>query len=174
MRVLSGEARVNGIVAFDSYHGNGAQVAGVIAEELRAAGHDVTEAPLHSRKPARDELAAAEFLVLGGPTRMKHISRRAMGLAKKLDAKTWSGRPALVYDTFGPLDPDPVKNEGNAWLYPGGVAELRQRLEEKGLDVAPIELRCVVKEMKGPLEDGALDDARAAARAFAALLAGAA
>jgi flavodoxin len=162
---------MKGLVAFDSYHGNGAQVAGAIAEALRAAGHDVTEVPLHSRKPRKEELAAAEFLVLGGPTRMKHISRRAMGLAKRLDAKSWRGRPALVYDTFGPLDPDPAKNAGNAWLYPGGVAELRQRLEEKGLAVAPIELRCVVLEMKGPLADGALDDARAAAREFAGLLA---
>ena len=114
--------------------------------------------------------AAAEFLVLGGPTRMKHMSRRALGFAKKLDPKVWAGRPALVYDTYGPLDPDPAKNAGNAWLCPGGVAELRERLEQKRLLVAPLELRCVVTEMKGPLADGALDDARAAARAFAGLL----
>jgi flavodoxin len=164
---------VKGLVAFDSYHGNGAQVAGAIADELRAAGHEVVVVPLHSEKPGKRDLAGAEFLLLGGPTRMKHISRRAMGLAKKLDAGVWAGRPALVYDTYGPLDPDPAKNEGNAWLYPGGVAELRERLEGKGLRVAPIELRCLVTGMKGPLADGALDDARAAARAFAAVLAAA-
>lgn len=161
---------MKGLVAFDSYFGNGAQVADAIAAELRAAGHDVTVVALHREKAGKDAQATAGFLVLGGPTRIKHISRRAMGFAKKLDAKVWSGRPALVYDTYGPLDPDPAKNEGNAWLYPGGVAELRRRLEEKGLDVAALELRCAVREMKGPLADGALDDARAAAREFAALL----
>jgi len=141
-------------------------VAEAVAGELRAAGHEVTVVDLHHAKAGDDVQAAAEFLVLGGPTRMKHISRRAGGFAKKLDAKVWSGRPALVYDTYGPLDPDPAKNEGNVWLYPGGVAELRQRLEERGLRLASTDLRCLVTEMKGPLAEGALDDARAAARAF--------
>ena len=158
---------MKGLVAFDSYYGNGEQVATSIAEELVAAGHEVTLVALHREKADKADLAAAEFLVLGGPTRMKHISRRAAGFARKLDAKAWAGRPALVYDTWGPLDPDPAKNENNPWLFPGGVAELRQRLEEKGLRVARDDLRCLVTGMKGPLTDGALDDARAAARSFA-------
>jgi len=162
---------MKGLVAFDSYHGNGALVAGAIADELRAVGHEVVLVALHREKPGKDDLDAAEFLVLGGPTRMKHISRRAMSFAKRVDPGVWAARPALVYDTYGPLDPDPSKNEGNVWLYPGGVAELRERLEDKGLRVAPIELRCLVTGMKGPLADGALDDARAAARAFAEVLA---
>jgi hypothetical protein len=98
---------------------------------------------------------------------MKHMSRRARSFAKKLDAKVWADRPALVYDTYGPLDPDPVKNEGSKWLYPGGAAELRQLLEERGLRIAPEQLRCLVTEMKGPLVEGALDEARAVARSFA-------
>lgn len=161
-----------GLVAYDSYYGNGAQVAGAIAGELRAAGHDVTLADLHRGKPDKQVMAAAEFLVLGGPTRMKHMSRRATACAKKLDPKVWAGKPALVYDTYGPLDPDPAKNEGNQWLYPGGVVELRRALEERGLRVVPGDLRCLVTGMKGPLAEGALDDARAAARSFAEELAG--
>ena len=163
---------MNGLVAYDSYHGNGERVATAIAEELRAAGHAVTLVALHRERAGKDVVAAAEFLVLGGPTRMKHMSRRAAAFAKKLDAGAWAGRPALVYDTWGPLDPDPAKNENNAWLFPGGVAELRQRLEEKGLRVAPDDLRCLVTGMKGPLADGALDDARAAARSFAETMLG--
>ena len=163
---------MNGLVAYDSYHGNGERVATAIAEELTAAGHAARVFALHREKPSKDVLAAAEFLVLGGPTRMKHMSRRAAAFAKKLDAGAWAGRPVLVYDTWGPLDPDPAKNENNAWLFPGGVAELRQRLEEKGMRVAPIELRCLVTGIKGPLAEGAVDDARVAAQAFAELLAG--
>jgi flavodoxin len=161
---------MNGLVAYDSYYGNGERVATAIADELTGAGHAVTLVALHREKAGREVLAAAEFLVLGGPTRMKHIGKRAAAFARKLDAAAWAGKPALVYDTWGPLDPDPAKNVDNAWLFPGGVAELRQRLEEKGLRVAPIELRCLVTGMKGPLADGALDEASAAARRFAASL----
>lgn len=156
-----------GLVAYDSYYGNGAQVADAIAEELRVAGHQVSLVDLHHKKADKRLLAESEFLVLGGPTRMKHMSRRALGFAKKLDAKTWAGKPALVYDTYGPLDPDPAKNEGSVWLYPGGVAELRQRLSERGLSLAQDDLRCLVTGVKGPLTEGALDEARAAARRFA-------
>ena len=166
---------MRGLIAYDSYFGNGAQVAAAIVEELRAAGHDVDLVGLHhDRAAARAVAPKAEFLVLGGPTRMKHMSRRTRSFAKKLDPKVWSGRPALVYDTYGPLDPNPAKNEGSKWLYPGGAAELRQLLGERGLVVAPEELRCLVVEMKGPLVEGALDEARAAARSFAERLSSAA
>ena len=161
---------MKGLIAFDTYYGNGAQVAAAIADELRAAGHEVLLVNLHREKADKLSLAESKFLVLGGPTRMKHMSRRALSFAKNLDGKVWAGRPALVYDTYGPLDPDPAKNEGSVWLYPGGVAELRARLVERGLSVAPIELRCLVSGMKGPLVEGVLDEARAAARSFAALL----
>ena len=160
-----------GLIAYDSYYGNGGQVAAAIAEELRTAGHEVSIVNVHEQKADKRSLAESDFLVLGGPTRMKHISRRAKGFAKKLDGKAWAGKPALVYDTYGPLDPDPAKNEGNAWLYPGGVAELRTLLEDRGLVVAPDELRCLVVEMRGPLADGALNGAREAARRFADVLA---
>jgi len=164
---------MKGLIAYDSYFGNGTQVAAAIAEELRAAGHDVDLVDLHRDRATAFAVAPeTEFLVLGGPTRMKHMSRRARSFAKRLDAKVWAGRPALVYDTYGPLNPDPAKNEGSKWLYPGGVAELRQLLGERGLAVAPEELRCLVVEMKGPLVEGALDDARAVARSFAAHLGG--
>ena len=166
---------MKGLIAYDSYYGNGAQVAVAIADELRAAGHDVSLLDLHhDRVDDRVVASASEFLVVGGPTRMKHIGRRARSFAKKLDAKVWAGRPALVYDTYGPLDSDPAKNQDNKWLYPGGVAELRLLLGQQGLAVAPEELRCLVAAMKGPLAEGALDEARAVARGFAERLSAAA
>ncbi len=162
---------MRGLVAYDTYYGNGAQVAKVIADELRAAGHEVRLVNLHRQKvDARALATESDFVVLGGPTRMKHMSRRARGFAKKLDAKSWAGKSALVYDTYGPLDADPAKNVDSPWLYPGGVAELRTMLTERGLAVAANELRCLVSAMKGPLVDGALDEAHAAARSFAARL----
>ena len=165
---------MKGLIVYDTYFGNGGQVAAAIAEELRAAGHETDLVDLHhERLTGRTATDDYEYLVLGGPTRMKHMSRRARSFAKKLAADVWAGRPALVYDTYGPLDPDPAKNEGNKWLYPGGVVELRQLLQERGLIVASEPLRCLVAEMKGPLAEGALDEARAAARSFAEQVRGA-
>ena len=160
---------MKGLVVFDSYFGNGAQVAAAIADEMRSAGHEARVINLHEEKADQRALAGeAGFLVLGGPTRMKHISRRARSFAKSLDAKGWSGRPALVFDTYGPLSPDPVKNEGNKWLYPGGIADLRKILGEHGLHVFSEDLRCLVLEQRGPLAEGALDNARVITRRFAA------
>ena len=162
---------MRGLIAYDTYFGNGGQVAAVIAEELSAAGHEVRLLNLHERKADARVLAAeTDFLVVGGPTRMKHISRRARRFVKHLDPKDWADKPALVYDTYGPLDPDPAKNENNAWLYPGGVADLRQALVERKLAVDSEDLRCLVAEQKGPLVEGALDEARYTARRFAARL----
>ncbi len=166
---------MKGLVAYDSYYGNTANVAAAIGEELRAAGHDVRLVDLHHERVDVGSIAADhDFLVLGGPTRMKHMSRRARSFAKKLDAKAWADKPALVYDTYGPLDPDPAKNEASKWLYPGGAAELRELLIDRGLAVAPERLRCLVAEMKGPLVEGALDKARIVTRAFARRLSDAA
>jgi len=153
---------------YDSYFGNAARVAVAIAEELEAAGHEVRTVNLQVAKPnQRTAAAETDFLVLGGPTRMKHISRGARGFAIDLDAGLWAGRPALVYDTYGPLSPDPAKNEGSKWLYPGGVADLRQILSERGLKVFSEDLRCLVAKQRGPLVEGALEQAREVARRFA-------
>ena len=116
---------MNGLIVCDSYFGNTLQVAEALAEELRAAGHDVTVVNLHEQKldlrkpPAAD----AGFLGIGGPTRMARMSRRTRSFAKRLNAAALAGRPVFVFDTYGPLDADPAKNEKDAkWFYPGGAA----------------------------------------------------
>ncbi len=66
---------MKGLVAYDSYYGNTANVAAAIAEELHTAGHDVRLVDLHHERVDVGGLAVDhDFLVLGGPTRMKHIS----------------------------------------------------------------------------------------------------
>jgi flavodoxin len=162
---------MNGLIACDSYFGNTLQVAETLAEELRAAGHDVTVVNLHEQKlDARKPPAAdAGFLGIGGPTRMARMSRRARSFAKKLDAAAVAGRPVFVFDTYGPLDADPAKNEEDGkWFYPGGGEKLKDTLAEQGVDVYPEVLRCLVIEMKGPLVTDALESARQFARRFAA------
>jgi len=161
---------MNGLIACDSYFGNTLQVAEALAEELRATGHDVTVVNLHVQKldlrkpPAAD----AGFLGIGGPTRMAKMSRRTRSFAKRLNAAALAGRPVFVFDTYGPLDADPAKNEEDAkWFYPGGGAKLKDALTTQGVDVYPEVLRCLVIGMKGPLATGALESARELARRFA-------
>ena len=161
---------MNGLIACDSYFGNTLQVAEALAEELRAAGHDVIVVNLHTQKTdARKPPAAdAGFLGIGGPTRMARMSRRTRSFAKTLDAATAAGRPVFVFDTYGPLDADPAKHEDDKWFYPGGGERLRTQLTEQGVEVYPEVLRCLVTDMKGPLVTEALDLAREFARRFAA------
>ena len=162
---------MNGLIACDSCFGNTLQVAEALAEELRAAGHNVTVVNLHTQKlDARKPPAAdAGFLGIGGPTRMAKMSRRTRSFARKLGAKAAAGRPVFVFDTYGPLDADPARNEENKkWFYPGGGAKLRDALTEQGVDVYPEVLRCLVTDMKGPLVTEALESARDFARRFAA------
>ena len=119
---------MNGLIACDSYFGNTLQVAETLAEELRAAGHDVTVVNLHEQKldVRKSPAADAGFFGIGGPTRMANMSRRTRSFAKKLDAAAAAGRPVFVFDTYGPLDADPAKNEKDAkWFYPGGGEKLK-------------------------------------------------
>lgn len=161
---------MNGVIVCDSYFGNTLQVAEALAEELGAAGHDVTVVNLHAQKldPRKPPVAGADILGVGGPTRMKNMSRRTRSFAKKMDTDHLAGARIFLFDTYGPLDPDPAKNEDNAWLFPGGGVKVREDLVARGFAVYPDVLRCLVTEMKGPLAEDALDSARRFARRFAA------
>lgn len=162
---------MNGVIVYDSYYGNTGQVAEALGGEFRALGHGVAIVNLHKQRldPRKAPVAGADFLGVGGPTRIKNMSRRARSFAKKLDRATLGDIRILCFDTWGPLDEDPAKNgEDNQWLFPGGGVKTRDELAGVGFAVYPVVLRCLVKGMKGPLAEGALDSARQFARQFAA------
>jgi flavodoxin len=162
---------MNGVIVCDSYYGNSLQVAEALGEEFRVLGHDVTVVNLHKQRldPRKPPVAGADFLAVGGPTRIKNMSRRARSFANKLDPAKLGDIRILCFDTWGPLDKDPAKNgEDNQWLFPGGGAKTRDELAGAGFAVYPSVLRCLVTGMKGPLAEDALDSARRFARQFAA------
>jgi flavodoxin len=161
---------MNGVIVCDSYYGNTMQVAEALAEGFRSAGHEVTVVNLHADKldPRKPPVVGADFIGVGGPTRMKNMSRRARSFARKMDPKKLAGALVFCFDTYGPLDPDPAKNDDNQWLYPGGGAKTRDELAARGFRVYPEVLRCLVTGMRGPLADDAVDSAREFARRFAA------
>lgn len=162
---------MNGVIVCDSYYGNALQVAETLGQEFRALGHAVTVVNLHKQKldPRKPPVAGAGFLGVGGPTRIKNMSRRTRSFANKLDPAKLPGVHIFTFDTWGPLDKDPTKNgEDNQWLFPGGGVKTRDELVAAGFAVYADVLRCLVTEMKGPLAEDALDSARQFARRFAA------
>lgn len=95
------------------------------------------------------------------------MSRRLRSFTSRLRPEDVAGRPLFIFDTCGPLDPDPAKNVDDRWLFPGGGETVRADLTARGVVVWPEVLRCLVTGMKGPLAGDALDEARAFARRFA-------
>jgi flavodoxin len=160
---------MKGVIAFDSYFGNTRSVAEAMKEEIERTGH---EAALLNLRTSREVPSEGDFLMVGSPTRFKKMTRPAKRLVKKLDAKAWGAKPVAVFDTFSPYrGDDPKKAESSKkWVDPGAAGFLIALAEKRGLKVRTPPLRCSVKDMKGPLDDGELDRAREYARQFASSL----
>jgi len=159
---------MKGIVAYDSVFGNTGQVASVIAEELEKAGHQVA---LVNLRLSRDVPLDGDFLLVGSPTRVARMTGKSKRFVKKLDAKTWGAKPVAVFDTHSPYPEDPKEREKSLkWIEPGAAGRLSELAAKRGLNVRGPPLRCVVKDLKGPLAEGELEKAREYAREFAASL----
>ncbi len=160
---------MKGIIAFDSYYGNTKAVAETMKEEIEKAGH---QAALLNMRVSREVPSEGDFLMVGSPTRFKKMTRPSKRLVKKIDVKVWGAKPVAVFDTYSPYrGDDPKKREDSRkWVEPGAAGFLAALAEKRGLKVRGPGLRCSVKDMKGPLDEGELDRAREYARQFAASL----
>ena len=96
------------IIAFDTMYGNTRKVAEYVASELIKHGHETELVDLRKTKPREVE---GDVLLLGSPTRMGKMSRRAARFAKKIDHEVWKDRPMAVFDTILEL---PQDQEGRA------------------------------------------------------------
>ncbi|MEW5747612.1 MAG: hypothetical protein AB1793_02320 [Candidatus Thermoplasmatota archaeon] len=160
---------MKGVIAFDSYFGNTRAVAEAMREEIERAGHQVAMLNL---RVSREVPSEGGFLMVGSPTRFKKMTRPSKRLVKKLDVGAWGAKPIAVFDTYAPYrGDDPKKRESSRkWVEPGAAGFLAALAEKRGLKVRSPCLRCSVKDMKGPLDEGELDRAREYARQFAASL----
>ena len=87
------------LVVYESMYGNTHVIASNIADGLRAT-HEVTLVPVAAA--TADLVAAADLLVVGGPTHMHGLSTSSSRqLAVKTAAKSASG-PTLDPDAAGP------------------------------------------------------------------------
>jgi flavodoxin len=162
---------MKGAVVYDSVFGNTKLVAEAIAEQIQADGHSATT--LNLRKEGAKPVQA-DFLFIGGPTRIKKMTRRVRGYIKKLDKDEWSDKPVIAFDTYGPMaKTDEDRRKGDKWINPGAAKGMIELGRKKGLKMYPATLRCAVVDLKGPLEPEALDKAKRFTHEFILSLAGA-
>ena len=149
------------LILYRSYYGNTKQVAELIAQQLNASGHQSTVQDLRLKLP---DLNRVDLIVIGAPTRMARVNRKAIGVLKQLRKKAFSGKPVAVFDTYGPVPTNPEELEkSKKWLYPGAAGIMQSTARGQGLKVYEKILRCEVKGLKGPLAE----NERANAAAFA-------
>ncbi len=139
------------IIAFDTMYGNTRKVAEYVASELIKHGHETELVDL--KRQTRE--VEGDVLLLGSPTRMGKMSRRAARFAKKIDHEVWKDRPMAVFDTILEL---PQDQEGRAkvmrWTENGAAIRLRELLRSRGFKVHDEVLRVAVIGRKGPLTMG--------------------
>ncbi len=141
-------------VVYDSVYGNTKLVAEAIAQQLRADGLQVE---IHNLREEKVRQVDADLMFLGGPTRMKHLTRKVKGFIRKLDKSYWSSRPIVVFDTFGPLPKtEEERKRQEPWINPGAAGEMQGLAKEKGLKVYPQTNRSPVTGLKGPLDPEAV------------------
>jgi menaquinone-dependent protoporphyrinogen IX oxidase len=152
------------LVLFRSYHDNTKQVAEAIANELGTQGIEIIVQDLRRKLP---DLSDIDFILIGSPTRMAKVNRKALRVLKRLRKKGFTEKPLAIFDTYGPVPTKPEELEkAKKWLYPGAAGIMQNVAKTLGLNVYPETLRCEVRGMKGPLADNELEKATSFAKQF--------
>jgi len=152
------------LILFRSFYGNTKQVAEVIAQQIKVLGHEAEVQDLRQRLP---DLNGIDVILIGAPTRMARVSRKAKSVLRKLRKKEFGEKPIAVFDTYGPVPAKPEELEkSKKWLYPGAAGILHKVAKEQGLNVFEKTLRCEVSGSKGPLKDKEKDKAASFAKEF--------
>src|SRR5271157_2825638 len=154
------------LILYRSFYGNTKQVADVMAQQVNAEGHESIVQDLRQRLPDPEKI---DFVLMGSPTRMKGVNRKALSVLRKLGKKGFIGKPIAVFDTYGPIPTKPEELEkGKGWLYPGAAGIMERVAKEVGLRLYPKSLRCEVAGIRGPLKENEAQKATAFAQEFVA------
>lgn len=154
------------LILYRSYHSNTKKVAEAMAEALAAQEVESVVQDLRRKLP---DLSAFDLILIGSPTRMARVTRKAKQVLKQIRKKGIGDKPVAVFDTYGPVPTNPEELEkGKKWLYPGAAGILHKLAKTLGLNVYPKTLRCEVAGLKGPLGEKELEKAASFAKEFAA------
>lgn len=158
---------MKGIVAYDSVHGNTKQVAETIADEIRAADHEVE---LIFLKESKSSVVQGDFLFIGSPTRASRMTGDVKAFIEGLNVEYWKNKPIISFDTVGPFSKDAEKrkkwldiaNEGSK----NAASRMGNLCKERGLRDCSRVFHIAVVGFLGPLAPDALDMAREYTRKF--------
>lgn len=152
------------LVLYRSFHGNTKLVAEAIARELAAEGLEPLVQDLRQKLPDLNDFS---FALVGAPTRMARVSRKALRVLKQLRKVGFVGKPVAIFDTYGPM---PAKAEDSEkatkWISPGAAGIMERAAKDLGLNVYGKTLRCQVVGLNGPLADHEQEKAAPFVREF--------
>lgn len=150
------------VIAVDSVYGNTAKVAEAMKEEIEKTGN---QAELINLSKEFRVPSDGDIVLVGSPTRIGKMTRKAKKFVKKLDTGAMAGKTVVTFDTHMMLPEDPKEREKSMkWVEPGAAGRLSELARQRGLKVHPSSLRFKVTDMKGPLAPGELERARESVR----------
>ena len=153
---------MNGIVIYDTSHGNTRLIAEAISGTLNASGLNVDTRYLKDVKKLSPK--DYDFLVIGSPTKFGTMSLAVKGFLGKLKADDWISKPFAAFDTENPENIEQARIQNKEWSAAQKIAD--QLNAKKMRQVLPV-LKSVVLGWKGPLQEGEIDRAKEYAKALA-------
>jgi len=131
---------------------------------MHSKGHDASVQDIRLRLP---DLKTIDAIIVGAPTRMGRVTRKARTIMRRLGKKGYGAKPIAVFDTVATLPTSPEElAEVKRWVDPGAVGIMHKAAKDQGLNILPETLRCEVTGTKGPLADNALEKAIAFSNSF--------
>jgi menaquinone-dependent protoporphyrinogen IX oxidase len=142
---------MNGIVIYDTSHGNNKMIAEAVAETLKESSFEVALSYVKNvKKLGADDY---DFLVIGSPTRMGMMSFAVRWFINgKIKGKDWKDKP---FAAFGTNLAQSIEKNG-----PSAAEKIARKLVGKGLrQILPV-LRPAVLGISGPLREGEVEKAK--------------
>lgn len=158
------------LVLYRSYHGNTKQIAEAMSRQIQELGHVSSVQDLRRKLP---ELQGLDLILIGAPTRMARVTRKALSVLKSLRKRGFGDKPVAIFDTYGPLPATPEELEkSRPWIIPGAVGIMEKTAKDQGLNVYGQTLRCEVLGMNGPLKEHEQEKATTFAKELISSVAG--
>ncbi|MFI9366566.1 flavodoxin family protein [Kitasatospora sp. NPDC053057] len=167
------------VIVYESLFGNTHEIAEAIGDGLREARPDAQIACLRVAEASPDATAAADLLLVGGPTHMRGMSRSvsrkmALKVDMRVDESEAGHEPEEgaegpgVRDWFHTL-PKAVQGaraaafdtRGDARMSGGAAPAIARRLRHHGYTLAAEPEGFIVEDAEGPLREGERSRARA-------------
>jgi menaquinone-dependent protoporphyrinogen IX oxidase len=153
---------MNGIVVFDTSHGNTKAIAEAISEALKESGIEVSL--FHVKDVKKLSGKDYDFLVVGSPTRFGTMSFAVKGFLGKVKSEEWMNKSFAAFDTENPENIEGARIENKEW---SAAEKIAVKLKDKKMNQLLPVLKAVVFGQKGPLKEGEIERAKEYARSLA-------